>query len=159
MYPVYPIQAPSVFVDVSLKYKQCRKWLLQSQRRPLLCITKAYRIASTEALQVLAGILPLDLELEARAAVERLRTEEKEGKVTVDISRQRQVEAWASARHQWQTRWRDSTKGRWTERWFPSIETRLQRPWVKPDHYVSQLMTGHGDFKASLHRFCLANTS
>jgi len=151
--------APSVWVDVSLKYKQCRKWLLQSQRRPLLCMTKAYRTASTEALQVLAGILPLDLELEARAAVERLRTEEKEGKVAADMSRQRQVEAWASARHQWQARWRESTKGRWTERWFPSIETRLQRPWVRPDHYVSQLMTGHGDFKASLHRFSLANTS
>jgi len=150
--------APAVWVDVSLKYKQCRKWLLQSQRRPLLCMTKAYRTASTEALQVLAGILPLDLELEARAAVERLRSEEKESGVATIVCRQRQVEAWDNARHQWQTRWSVSTKGRWTERWFPSIETRLKRPWVKPNHYVTQLITGHGDFKASLHRFSLSVT-
>jgi hypothetical protein len=147
--------APSVWVDSALRFKQCRKWLLQSQRRPLLCITKAYRTASTEALQVLAGILPIDLELSCKAAVERTRLAEKDG-TAVELCRGRREEAWATAHHQWQARWSASEKGRWTERWFPCIETRLKRTWIKPDHYVSQLVTGHGDFRASLHRFSLA---
>lgn len=121
-------------------------------------MTKAYRTASTEALQVLAGTLPLDLELEARTAVERLRLEEKEGIGSRRTSEAGQVEALANARHQWQARWSVSTKERWTERWFQSIEIRLQRPWVKSNYYVSQLITGHADFRASLHGISLSDT-
>jgi len=53
----------------------------------------------------------------------------------------------------WQQRWVDSEKGRWTERWFLCVRRRLERVWCVPDHFTSQLMSNHGDFNQSLHRF------
>ncbi|GBN38150.1 Putative protein in type-1 retrotransposable element R1DM [Araneus ventricosus] len=47
-----------------LALKKLRDLLCSIQRRPLLKLTQAYRTTSTEALQVLAGVLPLDLKAE-----------------------------------------------------------------------------------------------
>ncbi|GBO39496.1 hypothetical protein AVEN_212383-1 [Araneus ventricosus] len=44
-----------------LKLKKIRDSLNSLKRRPLIKITKAYRTISTEALQVIAGIVPLDI--------------------------------------------------------------------------------------------------
>ncbi|GBM45829.1 hypothetical protein AVEN_180701-1 [Araneus ventricosus] len=44
-----------------LKLKKIRYSLNSLQRRPLIKITKAYRTISTEALQVIAGVVPLDI--------------------------------------------------------------------------------------------------
>ncbi|GBN75335.1 Putative protein in type-1 retrotransposable element R1DM, partial [Araneus ventricosus] len=44
-----------------LKLKKIRDSLNSLQRRPLIKITKAYRTISTEALQVIVGIVPLDI--------------------------------------------------------------------------------------------------
>ncbi|GBM04150.1 hypothetical protein AVEN_115523-1 [Araneus ventricosus] len=44
-----------------LKLKKIRDSLNSLQRRPLIKITKAYRTISTEALQVIEGIVPLDI--------------------------------------------------------------------------------------------------
>jgi len=55
----------------------------------------------------------------------------------------------------WQERWVASEKGRRTAGWFPDVRVRLERDWFVPDHFVSQLLSGHGDFNHSLHRFNL----
>ncbi|KAF9807453.1 hypothetical protein SFRURICE_005411 [Spodoptera frugiperda] len=46
-----------------------RRKLLQSQRLALIFLCKAYRTASTEALPALSGLLPVDLEVQRRAAM------------------------------------------------------------------------------------------
>ncbi|KAF9798932.1 hypothetical protein SFRURICE_019714, partial [Spodoptera frugiperda] len=46
-----------------------RRKLLQGQRLALIFLCKAYRTVSTEALPVLAGLLPVDLEVQRRAAM------------------------------------------------------------------------------------------
>jgi len=43
------------------------------QRPPLLAVTAAYRTASTNCLSVVAGVLPLDLEVEKNALQKRLK--------------------------------------------------------------------------------------
>ncbi|GBM22588.1 Putative protein in type-1 retrotransposable element R1DM [Araneus ventricosus] len=44
-----------------LKLKNIRDSLNSLQRRPLIKITKAYRTISTESLQVISGVVPLDI--------------------------------------------------------------------------------------------------
>lgn len=43
--------------------------LLQGQRLALVFICKAYRTVSTKALPVLAGVLPIDLEVQKRTVM------------------------------------------------------------------------------------------
>jgi hypothetical protein len=45
------------------KWKKAEKKLCSIQRPPLLAITVAYKTASTNCLSVVAGVLPLDLEI------------------------------------------------------------------------------------------------
>ncbi|KAL7732701.1 hypothetical protein ACLKA6_005853 [Drosophila palustris] len=57
------------------------------------------------------------------------------------------------AAHTWQARWQSSVNGSWTRRLISDI-----RPWIKRRHgqvdfYICQLLTGHGCFRAYLHRF------
>lgn len=48
--------------------------LARLQRRALIGLTAAYRTASTEALQVIAGVPPLDLEISRHARILRAKT-------------------------------------------------------------------------------------
>lgn len=50
-----------------------RRKLVTLQRRVLLWLTRAYRTVSHEALHMIAGVLPIDLEMEARVAQYRIR--------------------------------------------------------------------------------------
>lgn len=40
---------------------------------------------------------------------------------------------------------------------IPSVRTRIQLP-MNVDHYTSQLLRGHGDFKGKLHHFKLVDS-
>jgi len=54
--------AAEIWVKGTLLAKSKKK-LLSAQRQPLLAITSAYKTASTNYLAVIAGTLPLDLEI------------------------------------------------------------------------------------------------
>lgn len=119
------------------------------QRRALLGITVAYNTTSTMALQVIAGILPLDLEAQyqARKADTVL---DPAGRHALKLYRDELVNSW-------QNRWQSSTRGRWTYRFFPSVVTRLATPiWL--NHRVVQFLSGHGNFRAKLHSFNLTDS-
>ncbi|KAL4127230.1 hypothetical protein QTP88_011420 [Uroleucon formosanum] len=79
-----------------------------AQRIPLLAIIGAYKTTSTHALQVLAGVPPLDLQLKEQARI---------------------VGDMVALRRFWQHRWVNSEKGRWTARWFPCVCAWLERVW------------------------------
>lgn len=81
------------------------------QRRALVGITGAYRSTSTAALQVLAGIPPLDLELIWLAAKD-------EAKLLPEINR---IETMKSATTKMMDAWTSTQKGRWTHECFPDI--------------------------------------
>jgi hypothetical protein len=57
----------------------------------------------------------------------------------------------------WQTRWDSSTKARWTHRIIPDIRFRLSIP-MELDHYVTQYLTGHGNFAARLYSLKLKDS-
>lgn len=131
-------------ITKSVAYRQ----LFPLQRKALLAITSAYRTASTEALQVIAGTLPIDLEL--RLTVVRARSS------TLPLADQRDLISAArdNALCTWQQRWDQSSKGRWTHSLLPSVRLRLDTPiWL--NHHIVQFLTGHGDFRAKLHGFNL----
>lgn len=56
--------------------------------------------------------------------------------------------------NQWQQQWVSATTGRLTFSFFPDIEQRLANDF-SIGHLLSQFLTGHGDFRAYLHRFTL----
>jgi len=131
--------------------RMMKRLLLGAQRGALLSVTGAYRTTSTEALPVLAGVLPLDLEARQwgrRARRRRLGLgKEKE----VEIEEEEGIA-------EWQARWEASEKGRLTFSYFPSVKKRLKCKWLVVDHESSQFLTGHVGFMAYLHRFSKSET-
>lgn len=59
----------------------------------------------------------------------------------------------------WQRRWDMSTKGRWTHRLIPVIREWINRRHGEFDHCLTQLLTGHGCFRAYQLRFRLDDAS
>ncbi|CAB0034401.1 unnamed protein product [Trichogramma brassicae] len=129
----------------------------------LLRISRAYRTASTDTLQVLTGIRPLDLECQRwflrylvskGIAFDTLNVAYRQGdnkKVTLD----RLDDAIQS---EWQSQWEVSECGPTTRAFFPVVARWLELWHVKPDHYTSQFLTGHGEFEAKLCKMRLVES-
>lgn len=150
-----------VWVDRSMIVTARRK-LLQSQRLALIFLCKSYRTVSTDSLPVLAGVFPIDLEIQRQAAnyyasrnistpyFVRPRDRPKMSKLFRDPS-----EVYKDLLNEWQRRWENSNTGRHLFQFFPSIHDRLDKKWLTVDHCVAQFLTGHGNFKSKLHSFTL----
>lgn len=109
-------------------------------------MTSAYKTSSTHALQVIAGVLPLDLELKLQAYKQKHKMELIDNN---DLER-----AQNDIIDTWQNRWNLNNKGRWTWKLIPSIRQRLNVP-LPLDHYTTQMLSGHGDFMGKLREFKL----
>lgn len=127
------------------------KLLGSIQRRALIGMTGAYCTTSTDALQILAGVPPLDLEIrwmvlkaEAATIPNNLRPQ------TLANGREELLDAW-------QARWAATQNGRWTYRIFPEVRKRLKLP-LALGHEVTQFLSGHGNFRAKLAGFDLQPT-
>lgn len=138
----------SMFWAQEIRTKKIAEKIQSAQRRALLAITKAYRTTSTPALQVLAGVLPLDLAIRCEAAKQANRWSQEQINLTELNNEILQT---------WQDRWDLSIKGRETFAWLPNIKTRLLLP-IDLNPFIVQFMTGHGDFKAKLYSFNLTNS-
>ena len=57
--------------------------------------------------------------------------------------------------NRWQADWNSSQKGRTTYAFIEDVRGRIQSYWLRPNHYTSQILTGHGDFKSKLEQFRL----
>lgn len=143
------------------------KALESLQRVLLIRITKAYRTVSGEALNIIAGIPPIDIKIGARIA---LSCKRKSRPIPVIVPQMlRDVLAPVPdgydgleearnlcdmyVRNEWDRRWRCSSKGANTRRFFPTVETRIQAGWMKPNYRLTQFLSGHGDFLSYLHKF------
>lgn len=150
-----------VWVDRAMIVTARRK-LLQSQRCALIFLCKAYRTVSTDALPVLAGVLPIDLEIQRRAATyyesRNIKTPYFVGpRSRPNLSKLMKCpsEVYEDLLNEWQIRWDNSSKGRHLFQFFPSIRDRLAKKWLEIDHCVAQFLSGHGNFKSKLHSFTL----
>ncbi|KAI5696130.1 hypothetical protein M8J75_008590 [Diaphorina citri] len=92
----------------SLQVARNRKKLEAVQRIMLLRICRTYRTVSTEALQVIAGVVPIDSMVDERARCYSLSREEKEHERIL-------------THNTWQDKWSRAVNGEWTRRLIPNI--------------------------------------
>ncbi|KAJ8964235.1 hypothetical protein NQ314_005064 [Rhamnusium bicolor] len=125
----------------ALRIRRYRTMLEGVQRRMLLRVGSAYRTTSTVALQVITGVIPIDLMVEER-------------RYLYEMGNGQELAIRKAARERtlnlWQRRWElNEEKGQWTKRLIPDL-----RPWVTCRHrridkslfYISQEL---GDVKTS----------
>lgn len=128
-------------------------------RRALLNITRAYRTTSYDALCTVAGALPVDVLLRRSGEIYKARKnmDARMGQVTMpagSVNIEDRIRS--EAMNLWQARWKSSQKGRTTFAFFASVQERMAMHWVQPNFWVSQVLTGHGDFRARLMSLGLA---
>lgn len=121
--------------------------LMSLQRKMLLGVIKGYSTISHEAVRVIAGVIPLDLMVEERLK----RRQDKEAGIDKKESKKRRR---GETLNDWQRRWENSTKGRETFEFVPDVRLRKIVKW-ETDHYTTQFVSGHGNFKAKLRSFNL----
>lgn len=118
--------------------------------------SRCYCTVSNEAASVMAGIPPLDLELASRLATRHWRVGRDEivclGQVLVraEIRSVRALKQIINRRIKeiWQQQWDTSDKGRVTYSFFPTVPERPR----SFSFHLSELLTGHGPFRAHLNR-------
>jgi len=128
------------------KLLKSRKKLLSAQRAPMLAITSAYETSSTNCLAAVAGTFPIDLEIRFPA----LKRVHSRFTMSAEIFANRTDALMA----EWQTRYESTEKGSWTQKMIPSVRLMCSIP-MSLDHWTTQFLTGHGDFRAKLHSFTL----
>ncbi|BES97940.1 Retrotransposon protein [Nesidiocoris tenuis] len=125
-----------------------------AQRAVLLKVVRAYRTTSGAAVNVLAGVLPVRLEAARRHAGYCIAKglPFAVGGLTVDGAgavATTKTELTEALLGEWQREWEEGSTGRWTRRFFPSVRERLQLG-ALPDFHLTQILGGHGDFRAKL---------
>lgn len=126
-----------------------RSSLLSVQRFMLLRLTKDYRTTSTVALQVVSGTLPLDLEVVKRRAFYLYKKQGLRNILGLDLRTCCKAVALRLILQE--------VQARWEQRWLTSTQALITR--VLPlCHYLTQCLTGHGDFRAKLHALGLGDS-
>lgn len=109
-------------------------------------MTKGHRTVSIEALQVIAGVYPLDLAIKENYLMAKeppgARSSEFKDRVHSQLLNERQE------------RWNASDVGRRVWRYIPDIPARMNLIKFPPNYYVTHFLIGHGQFKkcAFLHK-------
>lgn len=128
----------------ALKYEKYRKRVAAVQRRGALRVACAYRTVSESAILVVAGVVPIDLMAQERKQVFNRGN---------DVSKaQAQKETRARSLEIWKERWANDGRGKWTVRIVKTVDRWLTREHGEVGYYVTQFLTGHGLFRAYLHK-------
>lgn len=133
-----------------------RRKLEAAQRICCLRITCAYRTISGPALQVLAGVVPIDLQVRERAGVYREAQRARRtggGPLTDTQMNTIKTQAREDALARWQERWAaDDDRGRWTRKLIPNVIQWYKRKHGQVTYHLTQALSGHGCFQAYLNR-------
>lgn len=133
----------AVWFDRALSTKCNRSLLRRTQRTAALRVIQGYRTVSTPAALVLAGSIPWDIRAEEarrlwQAGFGGSKTEERACTIAA-----------------WQAEWLAipaGAPGAHVRDLVPNIQTWLDRPGGELDHFLTQVITGHGDFQDYLLR-------
>lgn len=112
------------------------KKLNRVRRLMAIKISSAYRTISGEAAGVIAGIPPIELIIKERTEVYRGLDKERVGENVIES---------------WQHKWNNGTYGRWTYTLIPDIKDWINRPYGEVDYYLTQALSGHGNFRKYLY--------
>ena len=122
-------------------------------RRSALRVARAFRTVSYDAVCVIAGMPPIELMAQERARIYRRK---RDGCTLKSVyTKEEKDETMA----QWQRQWVSSSSGRWTFRLIPDVAMWAQRKHGEVDHYLTQMLTGHGCFRSYQLRFRLDDDS
>lgn len=128
----------------ALRCELYRKRMAAVQRRGALRVACSYRTVSEPAVLVIAGVIPIDLLAQERRFVYQT-------KVDLGLLPARRT-ARTNTILAWQQRWEQETRGRWTARLISQLDTWLDRREGEVNYYLTQLLSGHGLFRAYLYK-------
>lgn len=149
------LYAAPIWAGPALKAARNREAIIRVQRSGAIRTTRAYRTVSTEAAQVLAGTIPVDLLARERSEIHH----ETRGVVATQVQKRLlKSTARAATLAAWQERWDASANGRWTHSLVPNIERWCGRKHGECSYHTTQILTGHGSFGEFLHRIGKAET-
>ncbi|KAJ8912170.1 hypothetical protein NQ315_006135 [Exocentrus adspersus] len=134
--------AAPVWAD-AMRMKKHKSKMLSCQRTVALRVARAYRTVSTEAVMVVARVLPIDILVEERSRIYQVG-----GQINNDVRRRERE----TSIDKWQEQWASSTKGRWTYVLIPDLKEWTKRGHGEVSYQVAQFLTGHGNFKAFLSK-------
>ncbi|XP_065091473.1 uncharacterized protein LOC135712450 [Ochlerotatus camptorhynchus] len=126
----------------ALETKQNQRKLSSTFRLMAMRVVSAYRTISSEAVCVIAGMIPIGITLAEDSECYRQREAGRVRKVV-------RVESLAK----WQQEWNTTENGRWTHRLIPILSTWVNRKHGEVNFHLTQFLSGHGCFRKYLHRF------
>ncbi|KAI4475453.1 hypothetical protein M0802_015151 [Mischocyttarus mexicanus] len=142
-----------------------RRRLKQAQRYALIRVTKAYRTISTDALCVIAGVTPIELQIEERKSMYLLRKNISLQHFDISFAAQESINKAETNKRKtlirkettrkWQEQWSSSNNGRLKFEFYPNVQDRLNATWINHNHYLVQILSGHGNFYHQLKRLGL----
>lgn len=159
-----PIWAKAIQLEVN------RKKLGGVQKIGLARIVRAYRTVSTDALEVMTGIMPIDLKIRELAEIQkkkkriRIRRRREIGQDPETEKRRKEREQQIieqtkeELEEEWQQRWDCTQNGRWTNRIIRNIKEWKNRKFGNLNYYTTQIMSGHGCFNSFRKRIGKSDT-
>lgn len=135
------------------------KKLKSIQRTTLIGIISAYRTVSHTASHVIAGIIPIDLQLTRTNKIKRIKIKFKEGKITKKGMEENIKTIKLDTVKIWQEQYEKDKTGRRTANLIPNIELRLKNKKLKTNYFLTQYLTGHGKFASYLKKFKIIKNS
>jgi len=140
------LYASPVWADHAFDKARGVHTIRSAQRTSAVRVARAYRTVSTAALLVLAKSPPWDL-----IAVERSAGMSVDG---LDIE-----EARGRAIGRWQEEWEaEREKGQWTKGLLPDLRRWLGCRYAELSYFLTQVLTGHGQFQAYMMRIGKSGT-
>lgn len=150
------LYAAPAWAEQATQYKRNTAAMTRVQRLAALRIIRGYRTVSWEAAMVLAGTLRADQLAVERAQQMRLRRKNP----APEIMTERKEAIKNATMATWQDRWSaDTGTAAWTKRLLPNIKSWLKgaRKLIMSYH-LTQALSGHGCFRAYLHKRARAST-
>lgn len=125
----------------ALKTKRNRRKLNSVFRLMAIRVASAYRTISSEAVCVIAGMIPICVTL-----AEDIECYQRRG--TSNVRKTARLDSMVK----WQQEWDNAENGRWTHRLIPNVSTWVNREHGEVNFYLTQFLSGHGCFRQYLHR-------
>ena len=134
------------------------------QRGLLLLTTRACRTTSTVAMQVIAGVKPMDLEVVKDALVKRVRRNlgtvwdtysfrEKEMERFDEIVHLEMEKIKGFTTHKWQSAWHSEAHGRQTYEFLQETTfANSNKRWFRLNRFAVYLITGYGPINSTLFK-------
>jgi len=137
------LYAAPVWAD-ALEFESNVKTLVRPQRRMALRVAMAYRTVSTNAILVVAGMVPAHL----KAQEQQFKFRALKQGIVVEDGNLRDMTF-----RKWQTQWNSTKTGLWTKRLISDIRKWTDRRFGETDFHLTQMLTGHGCFGYYLHKY------